>query len=70
MPRPVVLVKLVPSRSQIAGLGGIHVRFHSGGLYSYGDISPAEHAGLMAAPSKGQYLSYVIRPRHRGTRIA
>jgi hypothetical protein len=47
----------------------MHVLFHTGWLYSYSNVTPEEHAGLMAATSKGQYLSYVIRRRHWGTRI-
>jgi hypothetical protein len=48
----------------------MRIAFRRGRLYSYPNVPPEIHAGLMAAPSKGRYLYRVIRFRYRADRLS
>jgi hypothetical protein len=39
------------------------VKFKSGAVYSYDAVPRAIYDGFLAAPSKGEYLYYIIRKR-------
>lgn len=39
----------------------LEVEFKNGAVYRYTEVPPEEHAGLMAAESKGRYHSIHIR---------
>lgn len=39
----------------------LEVEFEGGAVYRYYDIPPDLHAGLMAAPSRGEYFATHIR---------
>ena len=39
----------------------LEVEFHSSGVYQYYDVEPEIFAGLMAAPSHGQYFLGNVR---------
>ena len=48
----------------------LYVQFHNRGrTYAYADVSPAQFDALLAAPSKGRYLNYEIKPYHEYRRI-
>jgi len=47
----------------------LEVEFQSGGIYRYFDLPADEHAGLMRAPSKGQYFVARIRDLYRTKRM-
>jgi hypothetical protein len=47
----------------------LEVEFVKGGIYRYFGLPAAEHAGLMQAPSKGQYFLARIRDLYRTKRI-
>jgi hypothetical protein len=40
-----------------------------GGTYRYPTASAALHAGLLSAPSAGQYFHQQIKPAHQGERV-
>lgn len=42
----------------------LRVEFLNGGVYTYHDVSPETHAGLMKADSKGSHLSAHIKGKH------
>ena len=46
------------------------VKFHGNGIYQYEDVSQDTYAGLMAAPSKGQYFAERIRDRYAWRRLS
>lgn len=46
----------------------LQVLFKNGDLYSYAGVSAAEHAGLMAAVSKGAYLHANIKASKKATK--
>ena len=46
------------------GLRVLEVKFRSGGLYRYFDVSQDEYDGLMAAESHGKYLAARIKGRY------
>ena len=39
----------------------LEIEFRTGAVYRYTEVPPEEHAGLMAAPSKGNYHAIHIR---------
>jgi hypothetical protein len=41
----------------------LFVRFHSGAEYVYETVPEGVYQGLLAAPSKGQYIYFVIRAK-------
>ena len=43
------------------GLRQCYVRFTDGTVYTYEDVSPETYKALLAAPSKGKYVNYVLR---------
>jgi KTSC domain len=48
----------------------LYVRFHNRGrTYAYEDVSQTEFDALVAAPSKGRYLNWEIKPFHRYRRV-
>lgn len=47
----------------------LHIRFHSGGLYAYYNVSPKVYSGLMNAGSKGRYFHANIKGRYGDTKI-
>ena len=48
----------------------LFVRFHNRGrTYAYEDVSPAQFDALLAAPSKGRYLNWEIKPFHAYRRV-
>ncbi|MDQ3280190.1 MAG: KTSC domain-containing protein [Acidobacteriota bacterium] len=47
----------------------LKVRFRNGRIYYYLDVSPAEHAALLASTSIGKYFNEVIKPQHRAVRV-
>ena len=48
----------------------LYVRFHNRGrTYVYEDVSPAQFEALLAAPSKGRYLNWEIKPYHAYRRV-
>ena len=53
-----------------AGTRELYVRFHNRGrTYVYEDVSPEQFEALLAAPSKGRYLNWEIKPFHRYRRV-
>lgn len=49
----------------------LHVQFHSGGTYQYPDVSAAEHAAFVNAPSIGAHFSsHILRKDRRRMRGA
>lgn len=59
--------------SDIASIGYanglLHIRFHSGGLYSYSNVPLSIYEGLMSASSHGKYFHAHIRGRYGDTKI-
>lgn len=47
----------------------LEVEFKDGVVYQYFDVSSAEHAGLVGAPSVGSYFAANIRQSYRYSRI-
>jgi KTSC domain len=48
----------------------LYVRFHNRGrTYAYEGVSPAQFEALLAAPSKGRYLNWEIKPYHAYRRV-
>jgi KTSC domain len=48
----------------------LYVRFHNRGrTYAYEDVSPEQFDALLAAPSKGRYLNWEIKPFHAYRRV-
>lgn len=48
----------------------LYVRFHNRGrTYAYEDVPQDEFDALLAAPSKGRYLNWEIKPFHRYRRV-
>lgn len=45
----------------------LHIRFHSGKIYQFANVSAGQHAEFMAAPSKGQHFhrNFRGRPEHQ-----
>jgi hypothetical protein len=43
--------------------------FTSGAVYTYADVPPEVHAGLLAAPSLGRFFSAEIRDRFPTARL-
>lgn len=44
----------------------LQVEFHSGKVYDYAGVEPAEHARLVAASSIGAHFAKHIRPLYDG----
>lgn len=42
----------------------LFVRFKSGSVYVYRHVEPGVYAGLLAAPSKGEYLARIVKPNY------
>lgn len=64
-------VTMVPVKSSAASEIGydaaardLHVRYGSGPVSIYADVSPEKHAALMAAPSIGKHLHAHIKSAH------
>jgi hypothetical protein len=59
--------------SNIAAMGhdGKHlfVKFHTGALWKYHDVSPAIYAEMKGSGSVGKYHGQFIRPNHRGEKV-
>ena len=49
--------------------GALEVEFVDGSVYQYDDVSVGEHAGLLAAESKGAYFNAHIRDRYACRRL-
>ena len=50
--------------------GVLFVRFHNRGrTYAYEGVSQAQFDALLAAPSKGRYVNWEIKPFHRYRRV-
>lgn len=49
--------------------GTLHIRFRSGGLYSYTNVPVSVYQGLMSAPSKGSYFHAHIKGQYGDHRI-
>jgi KTSC domain len=48
----------------------LYVRFHNRGrTYAYEDVPRAQFDALLAAPSKGRYLNWEIKPYHAYRRV-
>jgi hypothetical protein len=48
----------------------LYVRFHNRGrTYAYEGVSRDQFDALLAAPSKGRYLNWEIKPYHRYRRV-
>ena len=48
----------------------LYVRFHNRGrTYAYEDVSRAQFEALLAAPSKGRYVNWEIKPFHPYRRV-
>jgi KTSC domain len=68
---------MIPVESESIALVGydeeaqeLYVRFHNRGrTYAYEDVSPAQLQALLAAPSKGRYLNWEIKPYHSYRRV-
>lgn len=39
----------------------LYIRFNHGGTYSYSNVPPSVHQGLMSAPSHGKYFAQYIK---------
>ncbi len=64
MSRTLVAVGYDPATAEM------RVAFRRGRPYSYANVPPEVHAGLMNAPSKGRYFYYLIRFRYQTTRLS
>jgi hypothetical protein len=49
--------------------GTLHIKFHSGGLYSFNNVPENIHRSLMSASSHGKYFHTHIRGRYNDKRI-
>lgn len=47
----------------------LEIKFHSGGVYQYFDVSEIEHRSLMDASSHGTYFHEHIKNNYRYTKI-
>lgn len=53
----------IPDSSNVASVahnpatGILEVKFHSGGVYQYANVTEKQHADLLAAESTGRYLN-------------
>jgi hypothetical protein len=47
----------------------LEVEFVNGGVYEYLDVPPEKHEALLAAESKGRYLTQQIKPLHTVNKI-
>lgn len=45
------------------------VRFRNGNMYAYEDVPLKVYEGLLTAPSAGQYLNAVLKPRYKAIRL-
>jgi len=45
------------------------IKFNSGSVYLYMDVDPGVYQGLLAAPSKGEYVYYVVRAKGTDSRF-
>lgn len=58
------------SSSNISAIGydadsqSLEIEFHSGAVYSYSGVPPAEFEGFMDADSKGRYFNANIKNRY------
>lgn len=48
----------------------LEVQFHNGSVYHYYAVPAHIHQGLMAAPSKGQYLHREVKSRYRYKKVS
>jgi hypothetical protein len=59
--------------SDIASIGyeneTLHIRFHSGGLYSYSNVPTYLYEGLMSASSHGSYFNANIKGKYSYAKI-
>jgi hypothetical protein len=49
--------------------GELHVRFASGGLFSYADVPQADYEALRTAKSVGSHFARAIRPKFKATAL-
>lgn len=60
--------------SDIASIGYedelLHIRFNSGGLYAYHNVSQSIYNGLMSAGSHGKYFHAYIKGRYNDSKIS
>ena len=47
----------------------LHVRFKSGGTYSYSGVPKEKYESLMAAPSFGSYLHQHVKGTHPHSKV-
>ena len=47
----------------------LEIKFHSGGIYQYFNVSLEKFDSLMSASSKGSYFARHIKNRHRFRKI-
>jgi hypothetical protein len=47
----------------------LELEFSSGGVYDYYEVPPKVYAALMAAESKGRFVSERIRGQYRSERV-
>ena len=47
----------------------LELEFSSGGVYDYYEVPPKVYAELMAAESKGRFISEQIRGRYRSEKV-
>ncbi|HET9930031.1 MAG TPA: KTSC domain-containing protein [Polyangiaceae bacterium] len=47
----------------------LEVEYHGGRVYRYDSVPHAAYRLLLKAPSVGQYINAVIKPRFRATRL-
>ena len=50
--------------------GKLTIEFHSGGVYEYDGVPPAEYTGLLNASSHGRYFHAHIKSRYSYRRIS
>lgn len=48
----------------------LRVEFIGSGIYNFHDVSPQEHAALMAAESHGKHFQTYIRHSHEFTKLS
>ncbi len=45
------------------------VKYHSGGVHHYADVTPEKYAQFQAAESKGSFLAREIKPNHDSAKV-
>jgi hypothetical protein len=51
------------------GKGGLFVKFHTGAIWKYHDVSPAIYAEMKGSGSIGKYHRQFVLPNHRGEKV-